>query len=56
MRGWSVATGEMLCAEELLKEKGGEGGLAIAVTPAAHPVQMFAVAGADGFVRVFGPQ
>jgi hypothetical protein len=56
LRVWNLATGEVLFAEQQLKGKFGEGALAMAVTPAAHAAQMFAVGGADGVVRVFGPK
>jgi WD40 repeat protein len=56
VRVFSLATGEPVHTEQQSKEKAGEGGLAIAVTPLAHQAQMFAVAGADGVVKVFGPK
>jgi hypothetical protein len=56
IRVWNGLTGELLYTEQQIKEKFGEGGLAIAVAPPTHPAPMFAVASADGIVRVFGPK
>jgi WD40 repeat protein len=55
IRAWGFATGTQLFGERAVKEKFGEGGLALAVTPPTHASILLAIAGADGTVKLFGP-
>jgi WD40 repeat protein len=54
VRIWKAETLDVSFSESYHKEKYGEAGLCLAVTPREHPTRVFAAGGADGVVRVFG--
>jgi WD40 repeat protein len=56
IHAFGFVTGKQLFAEKVIKEKFGEGGLALAVTPRTHSSTLIALGGADGTVKLFGPE